>query len=283
VLVLVNTASGTMSRAAERERLRALLPDANFVELSDGVRIADVMESDASDVVVAAGGDGTVSAVAARMAGTARALGVIPGGTLNHFAKDLGVPSDLEGAVRVIRANRTRQVDIAEVNGRTFLNNSSLGLYVEIVREREKFRKHGLRKWTAFAAAVVETLAHWPVVKVRLEIDGKITERRTPFVFIGNNRYRMDGLRMGSRDRLDEGQLCLLAARHLSRWGLARMAVAGLTGGLHHSEDLDVLCAHEALVKTKRRVQVALDGEVVRMSSPLHYRVRPGELKVIAP
>jgi diacylglycerol kinase family enzyme len=283
VLVLVNTASGTMSRAAERERLRALLPDANFVELSDGVRIADVMESDASDVVVAAGGDGTVSAVAARIAGTGRALGVIPGGTLNHFAKDLGVPSDLEGAVRVIRANRTRQVDIAEVNGRTFLNNSSLGLYVEIVREREKFRKHGLRKWTAFAAAVVETLAHWPVVKVRLEIDGKITERRTPFVFIGNNRYRMDGLRMGSRDRLDEGQLCLLAARHLSRWGLARMAVAGLTGGLHHSEDLDVLCAHEALVKTKRRVQVALDGEVVRMSSPLHYRVRPGELKVIAP
>jgi diacylglycerol kinase family enzyme len=283
VLVLVNTASGTMSRAAERERLRALLPDANFVELSDGVRIADVMESDASDVVVAAGGDGTVSAVAARMAGTARALGVIPGGTLNHFAKDLGVPSDLEGAVRVIRANRTRQVDIAEVNGRTFLNNSSLGLYVEIVREREKFRKHGLRKWTAFAAAVVETLAHWPVVKVRLEIDGKITERRTPFVFIGNNRYRMDGLRMGSRDRLDEAQLCVLAARRLSRWGLARMAVAGLTGGLHRSEDLDVLCAHEVMVKTKRRLQVALDGEVVRMSSPLHYRVRPGELKVIAP
>jgi diacylglycerol kinase family enzyme len=120
-------------------------------------------------------------------------------------------------------------------------------------------------------------------VKVRLEIDGKITERRTPFVFIGNNRYRMDGLRMGSRDRLDEAQLCVLAARRLSRWGLARMAVAGLTGGLHRSEDLDVLCAHEVMVKTKRRLQVALDGEVVRMSSPLHYRVRPGELKVIAP
>jgi diacylglycerol kinase family enzyme len=283
VLVLVNTASGTMSRAAERERLRALMPDAKFVELADGVRIADVMEGDASEVVVAAGGDGTVSAVAGRIAATGRALGVIPGGTLNHFAKDLGVPSDLEGAVSVIRAGKTRQIDIAEVNGRTFINNSSLGLYVEIVREREKFRKHGLRKWTAFAAAVVETLAHWPMVKVRLEVEGKVVERRTPFVFIGNNRYRMDGLRIGSRDRLDEGQLCLLAARRLSRWGLARMAIAGLTGGLHHSEDLDVLCAHEVLVKTKRRLQVALDGEVVRMSSPLHYRVRPGELKVIAP
>jgi len=283
VLVLVNTASGTMSRAAERERLRALLPQAKFVELSDGARISDVIEGEGSEVVVAAGGDGTVSAVAARIAGTARALGVIAGGTLNHFAKDLGVPQDLEGAAAVIRAGKTKQVDIGEVNGRTFINNSSIGLYVEIVREREKYRKHGLRKWTAFAAAVVETLAHWPMVKVRLEIEGKAVERRTPFVFLGNNRYRMDGLRMGSRDRLDEGQLCMLAARRLSRWGLARMAVAGLTGGLHHSENLDILCAQDVLVKTKRRVQVALDGEVVRMSAPLHYRVRPGELKVIAP
>ena len=283
MLVIVNTASGSMSRAAERERLRALLPGARFVELTDGARIADVIEGDASDVVVAAGGDGTVSAVAGRIVATDRALGVIPGGTLNHFAKDLGVTSDLEGAASVIRAGRTRLVDIGEVNGRTFINNSSLGLYVEIVREREKFRKHGLRKWTAFAVAVVETLVHWPVVKVRLEVAGQAVERRTPFVFLGNNRYEMEGLRMGSRNRLDEGQLCLLAARRLSRWGLARMAIAGLTGGIHHSRDLDVLCAREVLVKTKRRLEVALDGEVVRMSSPLHYRIRPRELKVIAP
>jgi diacylglycerol kinase family enzyme len=283
VLVLVNTASGTMSRAAERERLRALLPEAEFVETADGAELLRTIEGDTSEVVVAAGGDGTVSAVASRIAGTGRALGVIPGGTWNHFAKDLGVPPELEGAVRVIRAGRTRLVDIAEVNGRTFINNSSLGLYVEIVREREKFRHHGVRKWIAFVAALVETLAHWPIVRVRIEIEGTAVERRTPFVFVGNNRYRMEGLRMGSRDRLDEGQLTVLTARHLSRWGLARMAIAGLTGGVHNSRDLDVLGAHDVLVKTKRRVQVALDGEVVRMSSPLHYRIRPGELKVIAP
>jgi len=208
---------------------------------------------------------------------------VIPGGTWNHFAKDLGVPPDLEGAVRVILAGRTRLVDVAEVNGRTFLNNSSLGLYVEIVREREKYRKHGVRKWTAFAAAIVQTVAHWPIVRVRMEIDGAVVERRTPFVFVGNNRYRMEGLRMGSRDRLDEGQLCVLTARHLSRWGLARMVIAGLTGGIRHSRDLDVLCAQDVLVRTKRRPQVALDGELVRLSAPLHYRIRPGALKVIAP
>lgn len=283
MLVVLNTASRTMSRAADRERLRTLLAGATIVEITEAARIPEVVRRDPSDVVIAAGGDGTVSAVAACLAGSERTLGVIPGGTLNHFAKDLGIPADLDRAAGVIRAGRTRRVDVAELNGRIFLNNSSLGLYVEIVREREKFRKHGWRKWPAFAAAVVETLTHWPLVKVQLEVEDRTVERRTPFVFIGNNRYRMEGLRMGSRDRLDEGVLYVLAARKLSRWALARMAVAGLTGGLRHSRDLDILPAREVWVRTKRRVPVAIDGEVVRMSSPLHYVARPGALKVIAP
>lgn len=283
MLVVVNTSSGMMSRADERDRLRALLDRATFVEVTDGSRVAEVVDQNEADVVVAAGGDGTISAAAGCIAGTDRALGVIPGGTLNHFAKDLGIPSDLVRAASIIRAGNTRRVDVAEVNGRTFLNNSSLGLYVEIVREREKFRQHGWRKWTAFAVAVIQTLAHWPIVKARVEIEGRVVDRRTPFLFIGNNRYRMEGLRMGSRARLNEGQLCLLAARRLSRWALARMAVAGLTGGIHRSSDLDVLCAPEAWVKTKRRVAVALDGEVTRMRPPLHFRIRPRALKVLAP
>jgi len=283
VLVIVNTGSGTMSSAENREHLRNLLPGAKIVEIQDGGQIAGIVEKDRSDIVVAAGGDGTVSAVAARLAGTDRTLGVIPGGSLNHFARDLGIPPDLDGAVAVLNAGRTRRVDIAEVNGRTFVNNSSLGLYVEIVREREKFRRHGLRKWTAFAVAIVRTLRQWPLVRVRLEVEGCVVERRTPFVFIGNNRYEMQGLRMGSRKRLDEGQLCLLTARRLSRWALVRMAIAGLTGGIHNSGDLDVLCAPEVWIRTKRRLMVAFDGELAPMTPPLHYRIRSAALKVIAP
>jgi YegS/Rv2252/BmrU family lipid kinase len=283
VLVIVNTASGTMSRPAERERLRALLAGATFIDVEDGARIAEIVDGDSSDTVVAAGGDGTVNAVAARLAGTDRALGVIPGGTLNHFAKDLGIPSDLERAAAVIHAGRARRVDVAEVNGRVFLNNSSIGLYVEIVREREIYRKHGWRKWTALAGAIVHTFSHWPLVRARVEIEGRAVDRRTPFVFIGNNRYKMEGLRMGARDRLDEGLLCLLTARRLSRWSLVRMAISGLTGGLRHSRDLDVLSATEVWIKTKRRVPVSLDGEIVRLSAPLHYRIRPAALKVLAP
>jgi diacylglycerol kinase family enzyme len=283
VLVLINPASGTMAIPENRARLRELLPGADFLEIHAPASILDIVDRHPAGTVVAAGGDGTISAVAARLVGSPRVLGVIPGGTLNHFARDLRIPADLEGAAGVVKAGRARRVDVAEVNGRVFLNNSSLGLYVEIVREREKIRRRGFRKWTAFAAAVFRTLSQWPIVRVRLEIEGRFVNRRTPFVFIGNNRYEMEGLRMGSRDRLDEGQLCLWAARGLSRWSLARMAIAGLTGGLHNSRDLDVLCAPEVLIKTKHRVQVSLDGELVRMSSPLHYRIRPGALTVIAP
>jgi diacylglycerol kinase family enzyme len=287
VLVVVNTGSGTLSAPAERDRLRTLLHDAGLqptlVEVKSGKEIATVVDGHASDVVVAAGGDGTINAVVERLIGSERILGLIPGGTLNHFTKDLGIPQDLEGAVAVLRGGKTRRVDVAEVNGRPFLNNSSLGMYPQIVREREKIQQRGFRKWTAFSLAVLETLLRWPILRVRLKVSGRSWRRHTPFVFVGNNRYQLEGLRMGSRQRLDEGQLCLCVARSMSRFGLARMAVRGLMGGLRTSGDLDVVCAREAWVRTRPRVEVAVDGEVTRMAGPLHYRILPRALRVIAP
>jgi diacylglycerol kinase family enzyme len=288
VLVVINAASGTLAQPEERVRLHDLLRaaglDAKVVEVASGREIEAALDRHSDDTVVAAGGDGTVSAVAARLAGTDRTLGVIPGGTLNHFAKDLRIPQDLADAVTLLRDRPTRQVDVAEVNGRTFINNSSLGMYPEIVREREKIRRKGAQKWIAFAAAVVRTMARWPLLRVRLDLDGRAVRRLTPFVFVGNNEYRIEGLRLGSRDRLDCHELCVCSARQQSRVGLVRMIVLGLTGGLRHSGDLDVTGASELWVDTRpRRVDVALDGEVVRLRAPLHYVIRPGALRVIAP
>lgn len=287
MLVVVNSGSGTLSSAEERARLRQLLNDANLnptiVEITEGADIGAAVEGDTSQVVVAAGGDGTINAVAARLIGTERTLGVIPGGTLNHFAKDLGIPQDFARAVEVLRAGAIRRVDVGEVNGRPFLNNSSLGMYPQIVREREKIQRRGFRKWTAFAGAVATVLVRWPIVRVRLEVDGRVRKRRTPFVFVGNNRYELEGLKMGSRQRLDGAELCLCVSRSMSRFGVLRMAVRGLMGGLRGSGDLGVLCAKEARVRTRRPVEVSVDGEVIRISGPLHYRILPGALRVIAP
>jgi diacylglycerol kinase family enzyme len=287
VLVLVNAGSGTVGSAAERDRLRALMQEAGLdpelVEVAGDRDIEKALAANAAETVVAVGGDGTVAAVAARIAGTSRTLGVIAGGTLNHFAKDLHIPLDFGDAVTLLRARPTRLVDIAEVNGRAFINNSSIGMYPQIVREREKSRRRGVWKWPAFAAAIVRTMARWPLLRVRVEVDGRAMRRLTPFVFVGNNRYQLEGLRMGSRERLDGGELCVCSARRMSRVALVRMAVRGLTGGLRTSGDLDVTCARDLWVYTRRLVDVALDGEVVRMRAPLHYTIRPGALRVIAP
>jgi diacylglycerol kinase family enzyme len=288
VLVLMNAASGTLSAPEERTRLHGLLEaaglDAQVVEVSGGPEIDAALDRHSDDIVVAAGGDGTVTAVASKLAGTSRTLGVIAGGTLNHFAKDLNIPQEFDAAVALLRDGQTRSVDIAEVNGRTFINNSSLGLYPEVVREREKIRRRGFRKWIAFAAAIVRAMARWPLLRVRLDCEGRAVRRLTPFVFIGNNRYRIEGFQMGSRDRLDCGEICICSARPMSRTGLVRMMLLGLTGGLRDSGDLDVTCARELWVDTRPRgVDVALDGEIVRLRAPLHYLVRPGALRVIAP
>jgi len=287
VLVLVNAASGTLSDPAQRDSLAALLREAGLdphvIEVTGDTDIEQALARDPSNIVVAAGGDGTINAVAARLAGGERILGVIPGGTLNHFAKDLRIPQDFPGAVALLRDCPVRRVDVAEVNGRRFVNNSSLGLYPQIVRQREKIQRRGVRKWTAFAAALVAAFRRWPLLRVRLKADGRAIRRLTPFVFIGNNRYELEGLRMGSRTRIDAGELCICVARRMSRFSLIRMAVRGLLGGLRHSGDLDVACTRELWVASRGKLDVALDGEVVRLRAPLHYVIHPHALRVIAP
>ena len=242
--------------------------------------------SNGARAVVAGGGDGTVSAVAALLAGTEKPLGVLPLGTLNHFAKDLGVPLAIEEAARGVCEGRVARVDAAEVNGRIFVNNSSLGLYPRIVRRREKLRERlGSGKWAAFLRASFAILRRYPFLRVRLRADGREVVRETPFVFVGNNEYLTESFHVGARQRLDAGCLSLYVAHRTGRLGLLRLAVRALFGRLTRAKDFDALRAQEISVETHRpkRLHVAADGEVVVMTTPLRYRVLPGALRVIVP
>lgn len=239
-------------------------------------------------VVAAGGGDGSINAVASVLLAEPQcqsALGVLPLGTLNHFAKDLNIPLALEEAIANIASGRRIKVDSGEVNGATFINNSSLGLYPDIVREREKQQARlGRGKWLAFTWAAMGALRRYPFLRVRLSIDGQEHWRRTPFVFIGNNEYLMHGLDIGKRSTLTEGRLSLYTCHHTGRWGLLRLALHALFGRLHEAHDFDVLTATEILIETHRkRMRVATDGEVNLMATPLHYRIRPASLEVIVP
>ncbi|WP_377701184.1 diacylglycerol/lipid kinase family protein [Pseudoduganella sp. UC29_71] len=239
-------------------------------------------------LVVAGGGDGTINAVASVLVGTDVAYGVLPLGTLNHFAKDLKIPLDLDQAIAAIATGGHVRVDVGEVNGRIFLNNSSLGLYPDIVRDREKQQSRlGRGKWLAFAWAALTALRRFPFMDVRLSVNGEAHARRTPFVFIGNNEYRMQGLNIGARERIDSGMLSLYVAQRPSRLGLVRLAWHALLGTLAQQRDFDVLLATELRIETRKTrntlIRVATDGEVTVMQAPLSYRMRAGALTVVVP
>ena len=236
-------------------------------------------------IVVAGGGDGTINAVASELVDSGLAFGVLPLGTLNHFAKDLGIPLDLDAAIANVAHGHRLRVDVGEVNGVIFLNNSSLGMYPDMVRDREKQqRRLGRGKWLAALWATVGVLRRYPFLSVRVKLDDAEHARRTPFVFIGNNEYTMQGFSIGERERLDGGKLSLYVAQHPGRLGLLRLAWRALWGQLAQERDFDVLSAENMdIVTHTSRLRVATDGEVTVMTTPLRYRIRPAALNVIVP
>lgn len=300
VEIILNASAGTGECEAARGQLEKLFHEngieARVALARNGEEIIETArrarDNDAAQIVVAGGGDGTINAVASQLVGTQKILGVLPFGTLNHFAKDLRLPLDTEEAARAIIEGNTARVDVGEVRSeaddgesRFFLNNSSLGLYPTLVRERERLQQRlGQGKWSAAFWAALTVLRRYPFVNVLLNADGTKLRRRTPFVFIGNNEYELDAFQIGTRARLDAGALSLHVTRDIGRWGLARLALRALFGRLREDKDFDALNIHELWIETGHaRLRVATDGEVNIMRPPLHYRVLAGALRVIVP
>jgi len=293
IVALLNAGSGGGHDASLAETVRGLLEgEGAEVEVRQIAAGADVDSEIAAakatrpDVMVAGGGDGTVSAVAAALVDSDIVLGVLPLGTLNHFAKDLGVPLGLEAAARAIAGGRSVSIDVGEVNGRVFINNSSLGLYPEIVRDREQQqRRLGRGKWPALAWASLAAFRRYAFLRVKLRIDGTDHLRRTPFVFVGNNEYRMEGFSIGERaGSLADGQLSVYFAQRPGRLRLLALALRALAGRLKQARDFEALLTADFVIESRhRRLRVATDGEITEMQTPLRYRIRPASLRVAVP
>jgi diacylglycerol kinase family enzyme len=294
---IVNAVGGTIQLgglAAERERLSAALAKCDFaaeVIFSTGAdlrenaeRLLEEVTAKRVDAVVVGGGDGSVSTVAGILAGTGVPLGILPLGTLNHFAKDLGLPLDLDGAAQVIAAARTRSVDVAKVNGRVFVNNSSIGIYPYMVVDRERRSAEGHGKRLAMARAFLRMLWRFPRRRLWISAEGWTARYRTPCLFIGNNEYSGDLLTLGERHRLDAGELWLFMAKQQSAGALLWFAFRAAFGGLDQAGDFETRRVGTTEVRMRAsRVHVSVDGEVETMRPPLRYRVRPGALRVFAP
>ncbi len=291
--VLLNAAAGVRPGGVRAETARvtelfgaqgvaAHVREVPGPELCDAAR--EAVEAGA-EVVVVGGGDGTVSAGAAAVAGTGAALGVLPLGTLNHFARDAGIPLELEDAVRTIATGCARAVDVGQGNERVFVNNSSIGLYAQAVADREARRAAtGAYKWVAAGRAAIETLWRFKLTRVTLELPEGALRVTTPLVFIGNNRYETRLPALGRRAALDGGELWVYLARGKGRLGFVRLALQALAGRLEEGGDMPGLGVTELVVESRRRaIRVAFDGEVCRMAPPIRYRVRPRALRVMVP
>jgi len=237
-----------------------------------------------ASIVVAAGGDGTIGSVAAGILDSSATLGILALGSRNHFAKDLHVPLDAGEAVASIAAGHTIKVDVGLVNDRAFINNSSIGIYASMVETREDLREQGHRKWPAMLIATWQMFRTYPGMTVTIEAGGRVRTWRTPFVFVGNNAYTLDGLKVGGRERMDEGKLYAYVTPRTRSRDLPALVFKSLLGRTQGSGEVQIVSGCELTIGTKsRRVHVAVDGEIESMTQPLHYRARPGGLRVIVP
>jgi YegS/Rv2252/BmrU family lipid kinase len=292
VPVLINRRGGAASRDPKigktvGDALRSAGVDAQ-IELIAGndcpVRCRAVAER-GDDLVIVGGGDGTISAAASALVGTKTALGILPLGTLNHFARDLGLPTDLNEAAKLIARGKTRRVDVGEMNERIFINNSAIGLYPLMVVDRDLQRRRlGRSKRVAMIVASARTLIRFGHQRLTLTVNDEKERVDTPLLFVGNNDYRIDIGAPGQRESLDDGQLCVMVMRKKTRRGFIAASVRALLNRVR-DDDMEMIDGVERLrVSSHRRaIAVSLDGEIVRAEPPLDYRIRKGALQVVAP
>jgi diacylglycerol kinase family enzyme len=298
VAVLLNAGAGTLMGQDEglfRDNLISVFADHGVsaeVEFLSGDDLLSGAERAVArarrgdiDAVVAGGGDGSIRTVASALAGTDVPLGVLALGTLNHFAKDLGLPLEIEDAARTIAAAHVRAIDVGAVNGNVFLNNSSIGVYPSLVVKRDRRRRaSGESKWTAAILAGMQMMRRFPVHRLSILVNGEKDAVKTLCLFVGNNEYDFTLPSFGSRKRLDAGQLWLYVTRQRSRLALVWLALRSWFGLLSQARDFSAVATRCAeITSRKRRLLVALDGEVTIMHSPLVYESRPGALLVLVP
>ncbi len=289
--VILNSGAGTLDKQALADSITRLLTERDAdprVYVVPGAELRATAEAasrgDAA-IVAAGGGDGTILTVARHLVGTDKALGVLPLGTFNYFARNLQVPLDLEPALHVLADGDCRHVDVGEVNGSLFLNNASIGLYSTVLAERERtYRRFWRSQFIAYASVATVLLRTPSFLNLTVTADGQLMSRRTPLLFVGANAHQMDSFAIAGRECLNAGRLTFHITRPMGAWAMMRLALRAIVRGLHGAREFETLCARDILVGMRRsRVRVAMDGELHVMDTPLRITLRREALRVVGP
>ncbi|MGY4396089.1 diacylglycerol kinase family enzyme [Sphingomonas sp. UYAg733] len=292
--VLINSRGGTAASKGDTlaDEVRTAFADAGLqIDLrlldADGLRDA-IKELKGERLIVVGGGDGTLGCAARILVerGDGSALGILPLGTRNHLARELGIPLDLAGAAKVIAARDTRKIDVAWAADRMFLNNASIGLYPQMVELREDTqRRHKMAKWLAAIPASIATLRRIRHHRLRLRSAEGERQIVTPMLFVGNNHYEIEQGHPGKRNALDDGLLSVFAIGPSHRFQLVDFAIRSLLGRTRRDRDFAAIgdVAELEVSGPSSAVDIALDGEVTELKLPFTFRIDPLALTVVAP
>lgn len=290
--VIVNAAAGSVGgREDVAQRVEGI-----FREVGWDVRVAMVepaglmaaIESAAErgpEVLVVGGGDGTIRGAAGVAMARGLALGILPLGTMNLLAKDLGLPLDPEDAARVVAEGRVKKIDVGEVNGSLFLHSSILGLVPRLGEDRERIRAAGVSLETPQSVwRMFQTLQRAARLRVEMKWDGGSARVRTHMLAVVNNPVEEDGIGVFARASVDAGMLSVYAFRHGGPFALVGLAWSIVRGKLRRDPAVLVHDVHEMeIVLRRNHARVSNDGEVERMGRVLRYRILAGALDVVVP
>ena len=236
-------------------------------------------------VIVAAGGDGTLNAVASQMLKQQIPMGILPMGTFNYVARVLHIPLDILEAAEVIATGEQRASHVACINNQIYLNNASLGLYPLFIKKREEYnRKFGRFPLNAYTSGLDVLIRDWKELKLEVEVDDKKYPVKTPLIFFGNNQLQLEELKLKVSKCAELGEIAGVVIAKGDKLTLFKTLFQTIRGKLEQASDVYSFGAQKVTVYSRKpKLTVALDGEIVSMSTPLHLHVEKNALNIMVP
>jgi diacylglycerol kinase family enzyme len=299
LFIVLNVGSGTNNAFKTRAIIQGLLTEAGREHrlrvVADATRLHEIARQTVDEararggVVVAAGGDGTINAMAQAVLGSGCPFGVLPQGTFNYFSRAHGIPADTTDATRLLLTARAHPVQVGLVNDRVFLVNASLGMYPELLEDREAFkRKFGRNRLVALGAGLVTVVHHHRQLRLFIEQGSATRQMRTPTLFVGNNPLQLKQAGISEAPLLEQGQLAAVALRPVGTLTMLWLVVLGAFGQLGEAESVTSFAFRSIVVRPAlpygtHRVKVATDGEIAWLRAPIEFRVAPEALYLLKP
>jgi diacylglycerol kinase family enzyme len=298
--IILNASSGSSDTEAQRQVIESVLTEAGRAYELTVVERGGKLDAIARDVVararqngavvVAAGGDGTISTVARAVVGSGCQFGVLPQGTFNYFARTHGIPQELEEATRALLRARVQPVQVGRLNDRVFLVNASVGLYPTLLEQREQDkRRFGRSRVVAILSAIKTLLGFRKQLSIQFERDGKPASAKISTLFVGNNVLQMEQTGIDSmKTALESGRLAAIAPKAVGKLALLGLMLRGALGQLGQAEELISFSFKRMTVRQrswygKGKVKVAIDGEVMKLSPTLQFEVLEDQLLLLVP